>query len=388
MPNISQHVNAFGSVSLTDRPFDVLDGLALSQIVYMPMEGLPDGSTIGELWQFLHQTYPDGLDDVYQQKRYKLTEACAAQPRYRDWVIRDYRNDVDDVRITQFAACLFCLPGIRYAAFRGTDLTIAGWVEDLNMSYMTVPAQVSATDYIERAAKGNGDALYLGGHSKGGNLAVYAAAHANASTRERIHRVHSFDGPGVDEETLNSAAYLEISERIQSVIPQSSVVGMLLCFHPIYTVVRSDGLGILQHDAITWQIVDGAFVTLPDLDLQGRFTDAALRQWIDSLSMEDRRMLSGVVFEIVGSTKAETIDVIASDWIGSTRSMREAFRQLAPEVRLNVRRILKGLLAAGASEMFRFLLPRTIRVLNEPILSRLGTRKPDAADAPDEKASV
>ena len=145
------------------------------------------------------------------------------------------------------------------------------------MSFKPVPAQADAVAYVQRAVEAGATPLMLGGHSKGGHLALFAAASQSDAVRPRISRVYSFDGPGVDQQTLECEGYLDIRERVESYIPQSSVVGMLLCYHPVYRVVRSNTLGLLQHDALTWQVRDGAFETLAGLDLGTRLTDEALR---------------------------------------------------------------------------------------------------------------
>ncbi len=368
MPNIQDHVLAVGDQPLSARPFDALDSLVLTQIVYMPFEGFLDKgetATLLEAWEFLHSAYPDNLSDPFQRKRYLLTQACAETPRYRDWLLHDYLNDIDDARMTQFCACTFELPGtgLSYIALRGTDLTLAGWREDLNMSFMTVPAQLETVEYADRVAKRTGDALMLGGHSKGGNLALYAAAHASPSTQERIRRAYSFDGPGVDEQTLHSPEYALVSERIESYIPQSSVVGMLLCYHPVYTVVRSNALGLLQHDAISWQVRDGAFERAEDLNLTGKIADEALRQWISGLTMGDRRLLSDTVFRVVGAVQADTLDALMSDLPAGLPRMIQEIRRMEPDVRTRVRRILRGLFSAGTAETARRLLPNALRIV-------------------------
>lgn len=229
MANIQDHVRRTGGLPLGEKPFDALDGLILTQLVYMPMEGLMDDEaarpTVAQAWAFLKEHVDYEALDVFQQKRYRLFESCAGLERYAGWRMRDYVNEIDAQKEMQFCACTWELPdGRRYVAFRGTDLTIAGWKEDLNMSFMTVPSQQKAAAYVERAARKAG-ALMLGGHSKGGNLAVYAGACAAETAQRRIDRVYSFDGPGVDESTLHSEGYGRISPRIESYIPQSSVVG-------------------------------------------------------------------------------------------------------------------------------------------------------------------
>lgn len=365
MPNIRDHAVLIGEETLEERPFDPIDGLLLTQIVYMPMEGFLDRgqrATLKELWGFLEKQYPQGFEDPFQQKRYLLTEACASMPRYRDWEAHHYYSKIDPEREMQFGVCSFDMPhGQTYIAYRGTDWSLTGWKEDLNMCFMTVPSQREAVEYAQRIAAENGNALLLGGHSKGGNLAVYAGARVDGATRERIRRVHCFDGPGVDEETLHSEEYALLSQRIESYLPQSSIVGMLLHHHPVYTVVHSKSVGILQHDAMNWQVKDGAFVTLKDLDLSGRVTDETVHTWLKGMDIEARRLLVDTLYQVLEASQRETLDGLVKDWQESALKMLEALRELAPEVRKNVRHLLMSLFSISAKETLRNLLPHVLR---------------------------
>ena len=365
MPNAKDHAVAVGMQTLQLRPFDEIDSLILTQIVYMPLEGLlgkGERATLAQAGEFLRGEYPDGFSDPFQQKRFELTLVCAENPRYQAWELHDYYNKIDPEREMQFCVCSFDLPlGQTYVAFRGTDWSLTGWKEDLNMSFMTVPSQQEAVEYMERIATGSGNAFMLGGHSKGGNLAVFAGARVSGSVQERIRRVYCFDGPGVDEETLNSLEYELISERIASYLPQSSIVGMLLHYHPVYTVVRSKSYGILQHDAMKWQIREGEFVTVDGVDFSGRMTDETLHGWLKTIDMDTRRLLVDTVYKVLEASQEETLDGMIKDWHESALRMLEALRELDPEVRKHVERILKGLFGAGAAGAVRSLLPHVLR---------------------------
>jgi len=192
MPNLQAYVHELGHLPFSERPFGPPDSLALTQLVYMPMEELPmpDGSaTVAQLWAYLKKAFSDGLDDFFQNRRYDFTEACAESIRFYDLPVLRYVNHIDPAQETQFCACTFALPdGGRYVAFRGTDLTVAGWKEDLNMSFQPVPAQREAVAYVEAAAEDFDGPLMLGGHSKGGHLALYAAAHVSEAVQRRIVR--------------------------------------------------------------------------------------------------------------------------------------------------------------------------------------------------------
>lgn len=360
MPNIQDHAVEIGDLSLEQRPFDALDGLILSQLVYMPMEGFlarDDRCTIAEAWAFLRDHVDIDTLDVFQKKRYRLFETCAALKRYARWSVSGYVNEVDAEREMQFCACTYELTeGQICIAFRGTDLTLIGWKEDLNMSFMTVPSQTEAAEYVRCAAQGHDGRLLLCGHSKGGNLAVYAGACTHPSAQERIHRIYTYDGPGMDEATLNGLGYSRVSQRIESYIPQSSVVGMLLHYHPVYTVVRSTAPGILQHDAMTWQVKEGGFVHLAGIDITGRLTDEALHAWLADMEMEERRLLVDTLYQVVDAAQGELVTDLVSDWRDSASRMLEAARDLAPEVKKSVRRMLRSLFSTGADEVVSMVI--------------------------------
>jgi hypothetical protein len=361
LPNILDHAAAIGSQGLDTRPFDEIDSLILTQIVYMPMEGFLDQgeqATLAELWDFLRAAHPVGFADPFQQKRRMLLEVCAGLARYRDWVVHSYDHRIDPQQEMQFGVCSFDLPnGRTYIAFRGTDWSLVGWKEDLNMSFMTIPSQRAAVEYTEGMAERTGNALLLGGHSKGGNLAIYAGARVSASVRDQIQHVYSYDGPGMDEETLHCSGYELVSDRIQSFIPQSSVVGMLLHYHPVYTVVRSSSRGILQHDAMTWQVEGGVFVTLPELYLSGKVTDEALHQWLENMEMDTRRALVDTLFQVLSTSQGDRLDGLVLNWQESILRIMGAIRALEPEARKNVRRLLVGLFGVGAASVAKSLLP-------------------------------
>jgi len=360
LPNIQNHAIEIGHLSLEEHPFDELDALILSQLVYLPLEGfLPQGGTctIEEAGEYIRENISIHPLDTFQKKRYDLFEACAELPRYAYWEIGGYVNEIDNEKEMQFCACVYDLHnGCRCIAYRGTDMTLVGWKEDFNMSYTTVPSQREAADYIHKAASGHGDALYLCGHSKGGNLAIYAAAATDASTRERIRRVYSFDAPGVDEETLHSHGYALISERIQSYLPQSSIVGMLLNYHPVYTVVKSNTLAVLQHDTMTWQVRDGRFVQLAGVDSTSRITDEAVHAWLQGIDLEERRFLVDTLYRIVASSQADLLTDLVDDWKESANRMLDAARGLTADERKFIRRMLRTLFSTGANEVLETIL--------------------------------
>jgi len=350
---------------MEQKPFDVLDGLALTQLVYMPMEGLFENggqATVRDLWFHVSLQYTDSFPTFYFQKCYQFAQHCAIAERYAHLPILNYVNHVDADRELQFCACTFALPdGSHFISFRGTDLSLIGWKEDLNMSFMTVPAQREATAYAERAAGLFPGPLILGGHSKGGNLALFAACHCGPAVRERIAQVYSFDGQGVDKATLDGEGYRAVRNRVQSWIPQNSVVGMLLCYHPDYYVVKSKAVGLLQHDAFSWVIKDGTFEQLEELHLSSRVAAEAFRKWLDQYSEEDRRFMAEVIIRIVSGIGTDNVGPLYQDFKGSSMKMVTAFSKLDFDTRIKAMKMLTALLSTEAGVAVRQLLDNAFR---------------------------
>ena len=362
MPNLRDHVMEIGGLTLQQRPFDVLDSLVFAQLVYMPMEGLLDGggeANVAQAGAFLTARVPCEQLNYFARKSYRLFEECARLPRYGDIVMRDYVNVVDEREEVQFAACTFVLPGgMRYVAYRGTDMSLAGWKEDLNMSFMTVPAQRRALAYLRRAARGNADALLTGGHSKGGNLAVYAAAHADARLRSRIRCVDAFDAPGVDEDTFRSQGYAAVAPLIRSYVPNGALVGLLLCAHPVYTVVRASAPGLLQHDALSWQVRDGAFVTVPEVDAPSLLAADAIRCWLHGCDAQQKRFLADIIYRVAQASGKKEIHEIYRARGECVPRMWEAVQALDMDDRRSAKRMLRELFTTGAAQAVRDMWPR------------------------------
>ena len=224
-------------------------------------------------------------------------------------------NRVCDQEQKQFSATSFMLPGGDvFVAFRGTDDTLVGWKENFNMSFMhPVPAQTEAQSYLEHIASQTDGKIYVGGHSKGGNLAVYAAVKANAATKARIEAVYNNDGPGFDKDFIESADYDSMRERIFTLVPQTSVVGMMLEHEERYSVVKSTSTGLLQHNGLTWSVMGGSFVKLDSIDEESRLIDSSLKEWLASISIEDRERFVDELFDALSATNAKTLSELNSD---------------------------------------------------------------------------
>ncbi|MCK9527009.1 MAG: DUF2974 domain-containing protein, partial [Limnochordia bacterium] len=298
--------------------------------------------------------------------------------RFSKLGLSGYTNQVDPDAEKQFAALVIrVLPQLSYVSYRGTDLSLAGWKEDFNMTFCTpVPAQVDAVHYLNSVADAIPGTLYAGGHSKGGNLAVYAAAFCRPEIQERVAFVHNHDGPGFDSCVLESDGYGGIAERVKTFIPQSSVVGMLLQHEEDYYVIRSTQVGLMQHDLFSWEVDRNHFVYLDEVTDHSKFVDRTLKSWLTKLSPEQREQFVDTLFAILEETKASTLKELTLNWHKNAGIVLKSFREMDDEMRHNLSQAL-GLLFEAAKQNVRRNLE-----LNRPRPKFLQSRTSDTTKKP------
>ena len=244
-----------------------------------------------------------------------LLARAAKTPRFG--LIRPfgYVNKICDEEQKQFSAISFALDQKdTFVAFRGTDDTLVGWKENFNMSFMhPVPAQREAVEYLEAVAAVTEGNIYIGGHSKGGNLAVYSAVKASEATKKRIVAVYNNDGPGFDADFIHGEDYKALKDRIYTFVPQSSVVGMLLEHEESYTVVKSRLSGLLQHNGFSWEVMGGTFVKLDAISEESKLIDSSLREWLASMSEEEREAVVDSLYDALSAQGAKTLSDLGAD---------------------------------------------------------------------------
>ena len=259
-----------------------------------------------------------------------LLRRAAKYPRFRDLELTGYVNEVSEERGMQFSAVTVLLPQEEvFVAFRGTDDSIVGWREDLNLSHLDeVPSQRMAAEYLNRLDLPPDTSLFVGGHSKGGNLAVWGSVHADESVRRRITAAYSFDGPGFSEGTVQSRSYRALANRIRVYLPDDSLVGLLLEHDEGYTVVRSARRGLFQHDGLSWEVLGGRFLRADALSPRGIHSDTVVRDHIESMTREERRALVDIIFGLLDATGAKTLSELHANPGKSVMAMIKAYREL------------------------------------------------------------
>ena len=222
----------------------------------------------------------------------------------------------------QFSAVSFLLPDESvFVAYRGTDTTLVGWVEDFNMSFMSaVPAQLRATEYaVEVAGRVPHRDLRIGGHSKGGNLAAWAAIHLPEKLQtKRLLAAYNNDGPGFDKSVLESDGFARVAEKLHTYIPESSAVGMLLEHTEDYTIIDSTTVSLLQHEPLSWNVLGNRFMYLGKRSEAAQLGDNVIREWLAGLTREERQEFVETLHQLLSAGgKIKTLEDLHSGGLSS-----------------------------------------------------------------------
>ncbi len=367
MGTVLDYLKEYGDYTLAEKPFCEVDSLILSQFSYLKFDGmLPEEATDGaagrivSLEQIRHHEQYDSLygDERYRRDNMALFLGMYDSRRFHDTKIMNYVNRIDLDTEMQFAAVTIVLPDdMVYVAFRGTDETIVGWKEDLNLAFSEpVPGQRMSVEYLNRAAETFQGAFHVGGHSKGGNLAVYASMNCQEAVRGRIVTIYDHDGPGFRPEVKAQGAYDEIAERIRKTVPRSSLVGMLLYSEGEYEVVESRSIGLAQHNPYTWLVRDDGFLIADDIRSGRKFMDKALNQWILSLAQEEMHTFVDTLYQVLLASETDNLIDFTANWMKSMHGIRMALRELDQQTQKVILQILRALLdtvSCNLKERFR-----------------------------------
>lgn len=355
MGNIVDYLKKYGKYSLLERPFSDEDSLAIAQLSYLKFEGAVSG--ILEEAESVCISQIRGLSDdtvlfadiLFAEENRALYDAICESRRFRNMKINFYVNRIDLEKPSQFSAVTFFLEdGLVYVAFRGTDETLIGWREDFDMACrMPIKSQELSVEYLNLAASKCKGTLIVGGHSKGGNLAVYAAMYCAEEVRTRIKWVYNLDGPGFLQGCRCQRDYEKIAARVRKIIPQASIVGMLFEDSKAYEVVESSSRGVLQHDAFSWIIEEGHFLTAEDVYKSWKTVGEIVNRWLASLTEKELLEFTEEIFGLFDVAQAETLMDFSGNWKRMLLQMAEAFRDTDKETKRAMWKVGKALFKAA-----------------------------------------
>ncbi len=360
MANIFDYLKWRGDIPMTAVPFTVADRLILAELSYVEFANdgpLPIGDLCRDMLKKIDIIKQSGakMSLIHHKQDLKLMEALIESPRFSGLLLGHCEKRTDKGREEQFAAMTVYLPNDTAACvFRGTDWSLVGWKEDFNMAYCDVlPAQESAVAYLNRIGNIHDGKIVTLGHSKGGNLAVYASAFCNEEVSKRIVDVTSLDGPGFCDRVLNSPEYRFLSDKVHTYIPKASIVGTLLSRMGKFSIIESKGTGVIQHVPYNWQIMGADFVIAAKRDGSGQLVEDALNDWIKSMTADERRTFIDTVWSVLSATDMDELgDLLDGD---NYRAIQKKYKNLSDEERKLISEALNKLRESAKASLHELL---------------------------------
>ncbi|MCM1189291.1 MAG: DUF2974 domain-containing protein [bacterium] len=371
MGTVLDYIKEYGDCSFREMPMTEVDSLALCQLSYLKFDGMvPDVSRYsGAVTLESLKSHPD-YEKLFADVRYAdvnraLIEGMLKGKRFRNLKLNCYANVIEKKWETQFSALTYILDdGAVYVAYRGTDETIVGWKEDFNMAFLSpVPGQEYSVDYLNFVGERIHCPFYVGGHSKGGNLAVYSAMNCRPEIQDRILRIYSLDGPGFRPEVLENCNYERIAERVTKILPHSSLVGMLFESDMRFEVVESKSFGLAQHDPYTWLAEGDHLKHVNDIYESRKRADNTLNAWILSLDEAQLKTFVDTLYQVISASEAEDLIQLTAEWKSSMNRMIAALKEVDAETKGILKQVIRSLFEIAGADMREKMAKNTQNVI-------------------------
>ena len=396
MKNMLDYIKDFGHVSFEERAFSEIDALVLTELEYLPLEKVVPSDENGEIFvtvkeiaEYMQEHKQELFDEnpmMITEERHEVSQVIADAPRFQSLKFFGVVSVWDKDTTKQFAAVTVEVePSVRLVVFRGTDETLIGWKEDFLMTYSPlVAAQTDAKEYLAKQASLFDGDLMVSGHSKGGNLAIYAAATQEEDVQLRIVDIFCFDSPGLYRSVLETKGYQNIVPLAMRYIPQDSLVGLMLESEVPYVIVKSNATGAMQHSAMTWEIEDGQFIKMEKLTKNSQLNDQTFKKWTESVSDEELELFWNVFFELLFSVGIDTVNDLYGQFMHYVQEFLKAAGDMDEEKRELLTRIALLLVSTrfevwkdslDMSEMVPFELPEVKLPTWDELMTTLSWKK-------------
>ena len=396
MKNMLDYIKEFGHVSFEERAFSEIDALVLTELEYLPLEKVVPSDengenfvTVKEIAEYMQEHKQELFDEnpmMITEERHEVSQVIVDAPRFQSLKFFGVVSVWDKDTTKQFAAVTVEVePSVRLVVFRGTDETLIGWKEDFLMTYSPlVAAQTDAKEYLaKQASLWDGD-LMISGHSKGGNLAIYAAATQVEDVQLRIVDIFCFDSPGLYRSVLETKGYQNIVPLAMRYIPQDSLVGLMLESEVPYVIVKSNATGAMQHSAMTWEIEDGQFIKMEKLTKNSQLNDQTFKKWTESVSDEELELFWNVFFELLFSVGIDTVNDLYGQFMHYVQEFLKAAGDMDEEKRELLTRIALLLVSTrfevwkdslDMSELVKFEMPEVKLPTWDELMTTLSWKK-------------
>ncbi len=336
MTNMLDYIAWRGDLSFVLDPVNEIDNLIFSTLAYLHMDDLiapEEKITIEELYSRYKAAGEIPLTTLYDPA--PLLTAAAASRRFRNVICRDYESITDEKTHLQFSAVIFEIgAGTVFAAFRGTDFSMTGWREDFYMTTDTeIPAHRTSVDYLNRTCGRGVRRIYAGGHSKGGNLAVYAGAFSSLSIRRKIRCIYSNDGPGFLDNILHTKEMQRVFRKTVHIVPENSIIGLLLPNQADPLIVRTSKKVMESHDPYSWNVKGNTFERAEELAAVSVFMIDVFNRWLSSISDEKRKMFIDTIFDACIEAGIKSTLQLHENPVATYSALLSALNKTDPEMK-------------------------------------------------------
>lgn len=372
MSNLFDYITWRGDLSFENDKLNELDNIIFARLSYLPFKEIEfkSAQTIEELsLKFIKLNKSKFLwpfDD-------KLIEMLGESARFKDLKVSDYVEVFDDEAEKQYASITIHLPeNKKYLSYRGTDSTIVGWKEDFNMSFaINIPSQLEAVKYINKIGKKYPDSsLILGGHSKGGNVAVYAGIYADENVKSRIELIINAEGPGFPQNVMNDIRYEKIKDKIKTFIPQESVIGRIMEHQEDYIVIRSNQKGIMQHDIYSWEVGPRFLIQIKEVTHESQVMNNFTNEWLNSTTPESREKVINVLYEILAKSDVKNTSDISKALLKNTKVVLGNLKNMNEDDKKEIENMINQVM-----KLIKNIIKEEIETKTEIITSKIRNKK-------------
>lgn len=342
-----------GDLSFEQDPFNEIDNIVFCCVSYVNLGQVfqlsdKKSMTIGEI----ASTYFDvlRLDENEPTGAFfadypRVLQLLRGTKRYSNILVKNYYGMMDKEKVLQFAAMEFCIPdGSSYIAFRGTDESFVGWKEDLLLAVDVVEAEKEACNYLSEVMLSGTYPVRIGGHSKGGHLAIYAALFSDDSILQRITDIYSNDGPGFLESFILDNNFSRIEDKIKCFMPEETVVSMLLSGVGTPIVVKSQKKKIMQHTPTNWAVEGTGFVRASKVSKFSVKMHAAISDWLSAFSDDEMKAFADDLFDVLEASGADNFCEITGGGVKGIQSLIHRLKYITPETKEKMILIVKEMI--------------------------------------------
>ena len=364
--NIIDYIKWRGDIKFFVDPFNFVDNLILTKLVYIDFDGIVTDKkiTIEQANKLYREKNPDLKDNklFFSHPLSNLLDLLAHSPRFHNAKLYNYKSIISEEKVEQFAAICIDLPdGSTYISYRGTDDTIVGWKENFVSLYQETSGQIDALKYFEENASSFFKKIRLGGHSKGGNLALYSACKCNEKLRKKIIAIYNNDGPGLCPIVFNEDEYELIKDRYYKIVPRMDVFGLVFDHGQTRYIVETKKDDVFSHDGFTWNVERNDFIYADSLRKEASTLGQAFEQFILDTTLEQRQYFTQELFKTFDDNNIKNLNELENNGINNIIIALKALSELdedARKVSIKFIRVFTSIFGVKVNELLEKIDPR------------------------------